>query len=91
MIGTLCDIFMLTMSNDEFWEGVQFGALQDTITTMGYPIGGDTIFMTSGVVSRIKVLRKYEFHEAIISDRWSLDKWPTAIKDKCMCYLDVVY
>lgn len=52
---------MLTVSNDEFWEDVtpvDFGSLprlQDAVTVVGYPIGGDTISVTSGVVSRIEV------------------------------------
>ena len=52
---------MLTVSNDEFWENVtpvDFGSLprlQDAVTVVGYPIGGDTISVTSGVVSRIEV------------------------------------
>ncbi|CAM6105357.1 unnamed protein product [Calypogeia fissa] len=60
-IGTECDIAMLTVSNDEFWEDVtpvMFGSLprlQDAVTVVGYPIGGDTISVTSGVVSRIEV------------------------------------
>ncbi|XP_050223550.1 protease Do-like 9 [Mercurialis annua] len=61
-IGTECDIAMLTVDGDEFWEGVsaiEFGelpALQDSVTVVGYPIGGDTISVTSGVVSRIEIL-----------------------------------
>ncbi|EEF52039.1 protease Do-like 9 [Ricinus communis] len=61
-IGTECDIAMLTVDDDEFWEGVspvQFGelpALQDAVIVVGYPIGGDTISVTSGVVSRIEIL-----------------------------------
>ncbi|KAL7161597.1 hypothetical protein ACSBR2_042127 [Camellia fascicularis] len=61
-IGTECDIAMLTVDSDEFWEGVspvQFGdlpTLQDAVTVVGYPIGGDTISVTSGVVSRIEIL-----------------------------------
>ncbi|XP_071710998.1 protease Do-like 9 [Rutidosis leptorrhynchoides] len=61
-IGTECDIAMLTVSDDEFWEGItplEFGdlpALQDAVTVVGYPIGGDTISVTSGVVSRIEIL-----------------------------------
>ena len=53
---------MLTVSDDEFWEGVtpvEFGdlpALQDAVTVVGYPIGGDTISVTSGVVSRLEIL-----------------------------------
>ncbi|KAJ9135276.1 hypothetical protein P3X46_032481 [Hevea brasiliensis] len=61
-IGTECDIALLTINDDEFWEGVapiEFGdlpALQDAVTVVGYPIGGDTISVTSGVVSRIEIL-----------------------------------
>lgn len=61
-IGTECDIAMLTVDDDEFWEGVlpvEFGplpALQDAVTVVGYPIGGDTISVTSGVVSRMEIL-----------------------------------
>lgn len=61
-IGTECDIALLTVSDDEFWERVspvEFGelpVLQDAVTVVGYPIGGDTISVTSGVVSRIEIL-----------------------------------
>ncbi|KAJ7974525.1 Protease Do-like 9 [Quillaja saponaria] len=61
-IGTECDIAMLAVSDDEFWDGVcpvDFGdlpSLQDAVTVVGYPIGGDTISVTSGVVSRIEIL-----------------------------------
>ncbi|XP_002981859.2 protease Do-like 9 [Selaginella moellendorffii] len=60
-IGTECDIAMLSVNDEEFWEGitpVTFGSLprlQDAVTVVGYPIGGDTISVTSGVVSRIEV------------------------------------
>ncbi|KAM1323672.1 hypothetical protein PS2_044536 [Malus domestica] len=53
---------MLTVSDDEFWEGtspLEFGelpALQDAVTVAGYPIGGDTISVTSSVVSRTEIL-----------------------------------
>ncbi|KAM2059602.1 hypothetical protein EV1_044578 [Malus domestica] len=53
---------MLTVSDDEFWEGtspLEFGelpALQDAVTVAGYPIGGDTISVTSGVVSCTEIL-----------------------------------
>ncbi|KAA3458301.1 protease Do-like 9 [Gossypium australe] len=61
-IGTECDIAKLTVYDDEFWEGVspvEFGelpALLDAVTIAGYPIGGDTISVTSGVVSRLDIL-----------------------------------
>eukprot|EP00899_Mesostigma_viride_P028424 jgi/Mesvir1/8767/Mv02684-RA.2 len=60
-IGTECDIALLTVDDDNFWEGVQpvqFGVLpklQDSVMVVGYPIGGDTMSVTSGVVSRIEV------------------------------------
>ena len=52
---------MLTVDDDDFWNGVSpvvFGslpALQDAVTVVGYPIGGDTISVTSGVVSRMEI------------------------------------
>ncbi|CAA7055316.1 unnamed protein product [Microthlaspi erraticum] len=61
-IGTECDIALLTVNDDEFWEGVspvEFGdlpALHNDVTVVGYPIGGDTISVTSGVVSRMEIL-----------------------------------
>ncbi|XP_021718987.1 protease Do-like 9 [Chenopodium quinoa] len=61
-VGTECDIALLTVEDDEFWEGVspvEFGklpALQDAVAVVGYPIGGDTISVTSGVVSRREIL-----------------------------------
>jgi len=60
-IGTECDIALLTVEDDAFWEGseaIELGdlpRLQDDVTVVGYPIGGDTISVTSGVVSRIEV------------------------------------
>jgi hypothetical protein len=60
-VGTDCDIALLTVADDTFWEGVdplQFGPLpllQEAVAVVGYPIGGDTISVTSGVVSRIEV------------------------------------
>ncbi|KAL4539598.1 hypothetical protein Ndes2437B_g02038 [Nannochloris sp. 'desiccata'] len=60
-IGAECDIAMLTVDDDEFWkdlEAVEFGdlpRLQDSVTVVGYPIGGDTMSVTQGVVSRIEV------------------------------------
>ncbi|MEW5300728.1 MAG: hypothetical protein WDW36_003638 [Sanguina aurantia] len=60
-VGTECDIAMLTVADPAFWADVQpvvFGTLpqlQDAVTVVGYPIGGDTMSVTSGVVSRIEV------------------------------------
>ncbi|KAI3843946.1 hypothetical protein MKW92_015914 [Papaver armeniacum] len=60
-IGNDCDLAMLTVEDDEFWEDVspvEFGSLpglQDAVSVVGYPVGGDTISVTSGVVSRIEM------------------------------------
>ena len=60
-IGVECDLALLTVDDDEFFEGiepVQFGVLprlQDDVTVVGYPVGGIAISVTSGVVSRIEV------------------------------------
>jgi S1-C subfamily serine protease len=60
-VGTECDIALLTVDDDAFWAGgaapLSFGALprlQDAVAVVGYPVGGDTLSVTSGVVSRIE-------------------------------------
>ena len=37
-------------------EHHSYGLSQDSVTVVGYPLGGDTISVTKGVVSRIEVL-----------------------------------
>ncbi|KAG0592789.1 hypothetical protein KC19_1G280900 [Ceratodon purpureus] len=60
-IGPECDIALLSVEDENFWKGVEplrFGSLprlQDAVTVVGYPIGGESISVTSGVVSRIEV------------------------------------
>ncbi|CAI5517249.1 unnamed protein product [Closterium sp. Naga37s-1] len=60
-IGVECDIALLAVDDDSFWQGRQplrFGGLphlEDAVTVVGYPVGGDSISVTSGVVSRIEV------------------------------------
>ncbi|XP_042377689.1 protease Do-like 2, chloroplastic [Zingiber officinale] len=59
--GIECDIALLAVESEEFWKGAEplrFGqlpCLQDSVTVVGYPLGGDTISVTKGVVSRIEV------------------------------------
>lgn len=59
--GVECDIALLSVESEGFWKGtepLQFGrlpCLQDAVTVVGYPLGGDTISVTKGVVSRIEV------------------------------------
>lgn len=56
-----CDLALLKVKKDEFWADavpIQFGELPelgDHVTVCGYPIGGDRLSLTQGVVSRIEV------------------------------------
>jgi S1-C subfamily serine protease len=62
-IGVDCDVAALEVEDPSFWEpfgtdAIEFGdlpRLQDSVAVVGYPIGGDTISVTAGVVSRIEV------------------------------------
>lgn len=60
-IGVDCDIALLTVDDEAFWQGVTplslgpLPKLQESVAVVGYPIGGDTISVTAGVVSRIEV------------------------------------
>ncbi|WJX13745.1 Protease Do-like 2, chloroplastic [Trifolium repens] len=56
-----CDLALLSVESEEFWRDVKplkFGRLphlQESVTVVGYPLGGDTISVTKGVVSRVEV------------------------------------
>uniref|UniRef100_A0A0G4I4S4 Protease Do-like PDZ domain-containing protein n=1 Tax=Chromera velia CCMP2878 TaxID=1169474 RepID=A0A0G4I4S4_9ALVE len=59
--GHECDLAVLSVEDDEFWtdlECLEFGGLprlQDAVTVVGYPTGGDNLCITAGVVSRLDV------------------------------------
>lgn len=54
------DLAVLTVEDEAFWKDVdclEFGdipELQESITVIGYPTGGDSISVTKGVVSRVE-------------------------------------
>jgi S1-C subfamily serine protease len=63
-IGQECDLALLTVHDPAFWDGLggenvlEFGELpdiQDEVEVLGYPTGGDSMSVTSGVVSRIEM------------------------------------
>lgn len=60
-IGHDCDLAVLTVEDDAFFEGIEplsIGELpkvRSTVTTYGYPAGGRQISYTRGVVSRIEM------------------------------------
>jgi len=62
-VGWDCDCAVLTCEEDEFWEGMQAVELskqtphlEDPVLCVGFPVGGDTMSVTSGVISRIEVM-----------------------------------
>jgi len=60
-IGHDCDLALLEVEDSRFFDNttpLEFGGLpklQDSVTVMGYPMGGGKISITEGVVSRLEV------------------------------------
>jgi len=60
-IGHDCDLALLKVEDPHFFDNItplEFGGLpklQDSVTVMGYPMGGGKISITEGVVSRLEV------------------------------------
>ncbi|KAL0322248.1 UNVERIFIED_CONTAM: Protease Do-like 10, mitochondrial [Sesamum calycinum] len=59
-VGHECDLAILVVGNEEFWEGMNclelgdIPFLQEAVAVVGYPQGGDNISVTKGVVSRVE-------------------------------------
>lgn len=60
-IGNECDLAILTVDDKSFFENVtpmklgKTPELQDQVSVFGYPIGGDAVSVTEGIVSRVEV------------------------------------
>lgn len=60
-MGHECDLALVTVDDDAFWEGARalelgdLPQLEDEVRVVGYPLGGDGISVTAGVVSRIEM------------------------------------
>ena len=61
-VGHECDLAILDIEDSTFWNDIKpltFGPylpdLQDEVSVIGYPVGGDSISISSGVVSRIEM------------------------------------
>lgn len=58
--GHECDLAILSVNDPDFFKGMSFmdfgelPHLQDKVNVLGYPVGGDNISVTEGVVSRIE-------------------------------------
>jgi len=61
-IGQDYDLALLRVDDPEFFQGVSplaFGGLpnlQDSVTVFGYPMGGEQLSITAGVVSRVEII-----------------------------------
>jgi S1-C subfamily serine protease len=61
-IGNDCDLAILTVRDPKFFEGItplalgDLPQLQDTVSVIGFPLGGDKLSITEGVVSRIEIV-----------------------------------
>ncbi|MED6183275.1 Protease Do-like 10, mitochondrial [Stylosanthes scabra] len=59
-VGHECDLAILTVESEEFWDGMnplelgEIPLLQEAVAVVGYPQGGDNISVTKGVVSRVE-------------------------------------
>ncbi|CAI8307691.1 MAG: Serine protease Do-like HtrA [Opitutia bacterium UBA7350] len=62
-IGHDCDLAVLKVDDPAFFEGLtpleigELPAVRSSVTTYGYPAGGQQISYTSGVISRIEIQR----------------------------------
>lgn len=60
-VGHECDLAVLEIDDDAFWHDVEelsFGELPqllEDVAVAGYPVGGDSLSITSGIVSRIEM------------------------------------
>jgi S1-C subfamily serine protease len=60
-VGHDCDLALLKVKDDKFFNdtvNLDFGkipALRSKVTTYGYPVGGERISITEGIVSRIEI------------------------------------
>lgn len=61
-VGTECDVAILTVEDEEFWNNIvplelsiELPELQESVAVVGYPIGGDSLAISAGVVSRVQM------------------------------------
>lgn len=60
-VGDDCDLALLTVEDPRVFDGVEplrlgdMPAVQDPVKAYGFPVGGETISVTSGILSRVEV------------------------------------
>lgn len=71
--GPECDLAVLTVKDEAFWTDLhplEFGelpALLDDVSVVGYPIGGESLSVTAGVVSRIELQEYAQGGETLLA------------------------
>lgn len=69
-VGSECDLALLTVEDDAFWQDIiplelstELPRLQQNVAVVGYPIGGQSLAVSAGVVSRLQMTH-YSFASA---------------------------
>jgi len=69
-VGSECDLALLTVDDDAFWQDItplelatELPRLQQNVAVVGYPIGGQSLAISAGVVSRLQMTH-YSFASA---------------------------
>ena len=74
--GVQCDLALLAVDEPLFWDELPLQAvdsdaipsLQQVVTAVGYPMGGENLSVTRGVISRVDLL-DYTFLEQVSGER----------------------
>jgi len=70
-IGHECDLALLSVADEEFFQGVTpmvvgpLPELGDTVSVCGFPVGGERVSITRGIVSRLDLVR-YEQSQRLL-------------------------
>ena len=70
--GNDCDLAILRVEDPEFFKGVspleigELPNLQDKVTVVGFPMGGDKLSITQGVVSRMESMNYVNSNQSLL-------------------------
>ncbi|MCH9683380.1 MAG: trypsin-like peptidase domain-containing protein, partial [Deltaproteobacteria bacterium] len=72
-VGHVCDLALLDVADPRFFEGtspIEIGDLPnltDRVSVLGYPMGGDRLSVTEGIVSRIEMNAYTQTHRSLLT------------------------
>ena len=72
-VGHVCDLALLTVEDESFFNGLkpipvgELPRLGQQVTVLGYPIGGDRLSLTQGIVSRIEMSQYAQSQRRLLS------------------------